>query len=358
VLHPSHCNTHVPAMPPRTALATPLRAWNCPQCATRAFASTAQRPAVGPEHPYYLHVPIPPQQDAPRRPPVKGSLPVPRDVFEGARGRDKATEEWVHQHTQPRQRATPVKPGSREEWMRKISDQRRRNLREGLASLRVRKTQDQQRRDARTAQRQAERAEQLSAPIQEHDRLTAPSHGLNLAHPPDAPYNVKIAPTVPPPAVLAAHHARKTALVRAHAEAKASARLAHLQTLYTNAQTFIVATSQLDAAIEEEFGTEQNPRRFHAPNDTFRGAHPAENENSVWSYGKPESVQDMLRRANGQTSQNAFADAAAQDRMSVNAKRVGRIAEVLTGGKMGVKDEGRVVRGGEKETWSIENRHC
>nr|POE77624.1 hypothetical protein CFP56_09271 [Quercus suber] len=127
-------------MPPRTALSTPLRAWRCPQCTLRSFTTSSLRSAVGPEHPQYIDVPQPPQPNVPYLPVVKGRLPVPRDVFAHAKKQDKASDAWIDRATKAPRQAVRTKPGSREEWKAKISAQRRQNLREGLKSLRERKT--------------------------------------------------------------------------------------------------------------------------------------------------------------------------------------------------------------------------
>ncbi|KAI7591103.1 hypothetical protein KC316_g3044 [Hortaea werneckii] len=318
-------------MPPRTALSTPLRGWRCPQCAHRSFSSSPKILAVGPEHPRYIDVPEPPQQTVPDRKFVKGRLPVPRDVFSGARGQDKASEEWLHDHTQPPKERS-VEKGSREEWKHKMSDMRRRNLREGLTSLRARKDREQRLRSERSTENQRKREALLNRPEREDERLTTPSTGLdpNLLrqHTPSA-------------AELAPIRAAKQANLQAHTTAKRAERLDHLHTLYLNAKTFIVTPQQLDQAVDEAFGTVEDPVRFdgdqqYSPTAFYNNSMKNAQSQSVWAQGKPERVQDMLNRANGQGGKTAMESAGGL--ASVNKDRVRRIGEVLTGGKMEKED--------------------
>ncbi|KAK4547134.1 hypothetical protein LTR36_001355 [Oleoguttula mirabilis] len=319
-------------MPPHTALSTPLRAWRCPQCTVRSFSSTPRTQQVGPEHPRYIDIPEPPQQTVPDRKFIKGRLPVPRDVFSGADGDKKATDEWLEPHTRsPKHEVTPPQ-GSREEWKHKMSDMRRRNLREGIASLRVRKTRVEKRMSEQGAKNKAEREELLNRPEREDERLTAPSHGLDL----DYLYTVNLADHALHDPTRAARLAFKTEKVAAHAQKKRDERLDSLHTLYLNARSFIVTPQQLDAAVDDAFGTPEAPHTFGDQSGTYGDA---ENAASVWAFGRPERVQDILNRANRQGSRSAMDGAGGFS--GVNKERIQRIAETLTGGKMGESEEAR-----------------
>ena len=125
-------------MPPHTPLATTLRAWRCPQCTRRAFSTSRRSRAIGPEHPQYMPVPEAPQQTVPYHPPVKGSLPVPRNILAGARRKDKSSDEWIADATKRPAKDIKHAAGSREEWKIKMTESRRRNLREGIKSLKAR----------------------------------------------------------------------------------------------------------------------------------------------------------------------------------------------------------------------------
>lgn len=315
--------SHLPIMPPRTGLATPLRAWTCPQCTIRTFASTAKQQQVGPEHPQYIPIPEPPQQTTPSRPFIKGRLPVPRDVFSGAEGKDKSSDEWLKKHTRSPRKPSQAKENSRDQWKDKMSEMRRQNLREGLVSLRVRKDRVERQLAQRAARNKAEREEMLNRPEREDERLTAPSHGLDLE-------TLYKGPLSDPTREERLKHMR--ANIAQQAELKKAERLDHLHTLYLNARSFIVTPQQLDAAVDEAFGTPENPV-------TFGAGFGEEHGTSVWSSGRPERVQDLLDRANKQVSKSAFDNS--KGTIGINRERIARIAEVLTGGKM---DDGENVR--------------
>ncbi|KXT11485.1 hypothetical protein AC579_2411 [Pseudocercospora musae] len=272
--------------------------------------------AVGPEHPRYVEVPEPPQQQIPYLQPIKGVLPVPRDVFRGSRASDEAVELSTKSSTKPK-----VHPkGSREEWKAKMSEIRRQNLREGVSSLRARHQRETSQMEARSAAKRADRERRLLAPEREDQRLTAPSNNLDL----DALFNKPI-----PDPTREARLERKRANVAARALEKQEERMDSLHTLYMNARDFIVTPEQLDKAVDEAFGTPENPVKFgqsYGPWDVeSRGK-------SVWTLGKPISVQDMLNRANQTPSSRAVEDASGTS--AIKRERIRRIAETLTGGKM------------------------
>lgn len=307
---------HPLTMPPRTALSTPLRAWKCPSCCQRTFTNSAVRAAVGPEHPRYINVPEPPQQNAPQKKWMKGVLPVPRDVFGRKRGRDTTSEEALAKTTKTAERKSDVEDGSREAWKIKMAEQRKRNLREGTAELKIRSEKTKRRMESSQAERYRQHEELVSRPEREDERLTAPSHGLDL----DALYHGR----VPDPSRdlrIALKRERQAAY---EANSKAG-RLDSIHTLYTHARKFIVSPQQLDSAVEDAFGTDENPV-------TFGMYGQGEDNVSIWAEGKPESVQSMLDRANRARSSKAIQNSGGY--IAINQDRVRRIAEALTGGKM------------------------
>ena len=296
-------------MPPRTALLTPLRAWRCPQC--RAFATLPSRRALGPEHPRFIEVPEPPQQSAPYLPFIKGRLPVPRDVLRGDKGKDRAADEEIAKAAPAPKSQFQHPQGSREAWKQKLSESRRQNLREGLKALRARTNTANRRRTELTTQRQAEREEVLHRPEREDERLTAPSHGLDLQ---------KLMHGAPPDPNRKKRLKIKARNVAQHNAKERAQRQNHLHNLYMQARTFIVTPQQLDQAVDEAFGTAENPVAFNSGT-------------SMWNYGKPDSLQDMLNRAN-QTGGRGALESAGNRGSSVQSERMRRIAEALTGGKM------------------------
>lgn len=302
-------------MPPHTALSTPLRAWKCSSCIQRAFTTSAVRAAVGPEHPRYIDFPEPPQQNAPQSKWMKGILPVPRDVFTGKGSRGLDNDEVLESSTKTAERHGDAHAGSREAWKIKMAEQRKRNLKEGVRELKSRQIRTKRRLETSQAQKYREHEEAVSRPEREDERLTAPSNGLDL----DALYHG----SVPDPSRelrLASKRARQATF-----EADRTAdRLDSVHTLYSHARKFIVTPQQLDTAVDDAFGTNENPTTF--------GPGHGEEGTSVWADGKPHSVQDMLNSANRARSQKALANTGGY--IAINQERVQRIAEALTGGKM------------------------
>ncbi|KAM0702341.1 hypothetical protein Q7P35_011251 [Cladosporium inversicolor] len=302
-------------MPPHTALATPLRAWKCSSCIQRTFSTSTARAAVGPEHPQYITFPEPPQQNAPQTKWMKGILPVPRDVFSGKGTRGLDNDEILDQSTKTAERHGEAKAGSREAWKIKLAEQRKQNLREGVRELKSRQLKTKRRMEAQQAQKYREHEDLVSRPEREDERLTAPSNGLDL----DALYHGR----VPDPSrgLRLASKRERTAEFEA---SRTADRLDSVHTLYSHARKFIVSPQQLDAAVEEAFGTNENPATF--------GPGHGEEGTSIWHDGKPHSVQDMLNSANRARSQKALHNTGGY--IAINQERVQRIAEALTGGKM------------------------
>ncbi|KAK4555138.1 hypothetical protein LTR86_007904 [Recurvomyces mirabilis] len=303
-------------MPPRIASS----AFRCPHC--RTFTTTSRQAQLGPEHPSYIAIPTPPQQNLPYHPFIKGRLPVPRDVFAGAEGRDKASDDFLDPATKAPSRATHAKPGSREEWKGKMSEMRRRNLREGLVSLKARKGRVEEGRRVRTERNAKERQEAVMKPERPDDLLTTPSHGLDLAAPTSAfeGPGIRLDPSRSIRLATSREtHSATTALAR-------STRATHLNTLLSHARTFIVTPAQLDAAVEEAFGSEARPTVFKSN----LGA-ADERAVSVWEAGLPDRVQDLLNREMGVGGRTAMEVAGGN--VGRAEERVGRLVEVVTGGK-------------------------
>lgn len=256
---------------------------------------------------------------------------MPRDVFEGAKGKDRADDEEIAKATAIRSRDVKHAIGSREAWKEKMAEARRQNLREGLKSLRYRKTRTESRMRERSLANQASREEALHRPEREDERLTTPSTGL------DVQKLLHGGLEDPTREARLAQKARNLELVTS---AKRANRMDQLHTLYMNARSFIVTPTQLDAAIDEEFGTADNPRQF-GDLQNYSSLHNSETGRwssqvtSMWAYGRPASVQDMLDKSNGKARGVTTALGLAEGQQGkVVEERVRRIAEKLTGGKM------------------------
>lgn len=190
-------------------------------------------------------------------------------------------------------------------------------MREGIQALRERRVKTDTYLAAKGRRRQQEREALLHTPEREDERLTNPTIDLELQQ-------LLQSATVEDPdreARLAAKRQRVAEKDAARKEDRAAA----LHNLYINARNFITTEAQLNQAIDAEFGTATNPRVF----DSSRPNTP-----SVWAYGKPDTVQDMLNRANGRGGRGgALASSLKGRSSSLTKERVSKIAEELTGGR-------------------------
>jgi hypothetical protein len=187
---------------------------------------------------------------------------------------------------------------------------RRTNLREGILDLHKRKV----RQDIIIANvskgRRRERERQLHAPQREDERLTSPTITAAMSQLQSGP--------VPDPD-REARVAEKAARVQAKEAARAEERRNALHTLYMHAREFITTEEELDMEIEKIFG-EQPFGKDKVGKD------------NVWeAYGAPPTVQDMLSMVNN-TQKSAIQYHAGP--AAITGKRIKRIAEELTGGKM------------------------
>lgn len=187
-----------------------------------------------------------------------------------------------------------------------MAETRRSNLRESLVELRTRHF-DRERRVSRISERktQANQARML-APQREDERLTSPTvtaavKQLQIGAVPDPGREQRIA--------------EKKERVAAKEAIREELRKDALHTLYMHAREFIVTESQLDAEIEKIF-TES----------------PFGTKDNIWdAYNAPETIQDMLLSVNN--TQKLAIDYHSGP-APLTGKRLKKIAEELTGGKM------------------------
>ena len=201
-------------------------------------------------------------------------------------------------------------------WKERMAESRRKNLREGLQALKERRVKTDAYLAQKGRRRQEEREAMLHRPERQDERLTNPTVDVELlqllktAAVPDAGREARLAE-------MSQRVAQKDA---ARKEDRADA----LHHLYVNARTFIINETQLNQAIDSEFGTSEQPRIF----DSTR-----ENVPSVWAYGKPDTVQDMLNRASGRGGRGALGSSNRGRSSSLTKERITRIADELTGGR-------------------------
>ena len=305
-------------MPPKMARSLTISTWQCPSCLYKRMLSTSGSAAsrIRPESPRYIDVPEPRQQSIPDKPRVKGILPVPRNIFGGrgrGRGLDRASPENIARRIPLSSKESTKAPSEDPSiaWKQRMADMRRKNLKEGLEVLRDRKIAHQQTSARRARRNQIERETLLSRPELEDERLTNPSV--------DAAFQKYMEERLPDP-----HRELRLQEKRDRVEMKEStrkdARQDALHTLYMQARTFITTDAQLDEAITEAFGIPGEPKAF----ESFKA--------SKWAEGPPMTIQDMLNRANRTGPSAAYDTTPNYDELT--KKRVKRIAEALTGGRM------------------------
>ena len=272
----------------------------------RSFSTSNSLSAIGPVSPKFIDVPIAPQPQAGQKLDIKGTLPPPRNLFP-ARALRKTSKKYLDAVTkEPKHQSEPS--NEYVAWKRRLAASRRTNLREGLVELYKRKKDHDGAVAVRSKAKQEDRQRRLQAPQREDERLTDPTikeanRILQSGPIPDPNRDARIA--------------EKAARVQAKEAAREEQRRDALHTLYMQARSFITTEEQLDAKIEE----------------VFKEAREGESD-SIWdasSPGAPPTVLDMLSDFNNtQKTATRFHAGPAQ----ITGKRIKKIAEELTGGKM------------------------
>lgn len=282
------------------------RSYRAATSQVRSF-SVSSKLRVGPESPNYIEIPQTLQPDLPAKPRVKGTLPVPREIFP-ARRPDKATSAYIAAATLEPSKAKTIRKGDPNaetiEWKRKMAASRRKNLEEGLVELYERKKTTDAAMTRISAAKQARRERVLRQPQREDERLTSPtvlpaltaSSGIL----PDPDRDARIA------------ESRERVLEKQLQ--KSAHRLDKLHTLYMNARNFITTEEQLAQEIEAKF-REDGGQEWQS--DSGVG-------NNVWAKGAPPTIQDIVKN---QTKDELGRWRIEQDRMD-------KVVEEMTGGKL------------------------
>ncbi|KAK4692858.1 hypothetical protein P7C71_g4425, partial [Lecanoromycetidae sp. Uapishka_2] len=300
-----------------------LRQQQCPNLSSpRRFSTpSAFKAQIPPESPKFIEIPRPVQPYQLRPVHMKGVLPIHRPIFK-RRSRpqdtDKASSQYLAGVTpEPIEDKTRrVEPndsrtGEVLSWKSRQAEARRRNLRESLAELSIRKQRTDRRLHALKEKRQAERNNLLGAPEREDERLTNPS--VLQSERPIGHHSL-------PDPNREARLARKRDNVAKIEAMRQENRRNALHTLYVNAGDFITTGAQLDATIDKVF---DDLDQFK--NDATPGL-------NIWNLGYPETVQQLLAKANHVPGRKAVDSA--EGSAGVTRERMKRIAEELTGGKM------------------------
>merc|ERR1712093_459393 len=253
----------------------------------RSFSTSSSLASIGPENPKFIEIPVPPQHQALPKIDVKGTLPPPRNIFPNRAG-DKTSSEYLAAVT-PEPLSQTAPHNDFVAWKRRMAENRRTNLREGLVELHKRKTLQDKMVAARSKNRSIAREKALHAPQREDERLTNPTiTQMNRT--------LQSGP-VPDP-----DRAARVAEKKARGEAIALAK----------------EEQRRDAEIEKIFV--EDPHASGNLND------------NIWSVkGAPPSVLTMLSAVNN--TQKKAIDFH-RGPAALTGRRMKKIAEELTGGTM------------------------
>lgn len=274
---------------------------------TRGFTSSSFL-RVGPESPNYVEIPQSLQPDLGPKRRVKGTLPVPRELFP-ARRADKPSEEYLAAATTPPSKRGDIDTSDphAEHIFRKreMAEMRRRNLRQGLVELHRRKQATEKAMEKRSREKGARQQQLMSQPEREDERLTRPSVPQAMIP--------KKTPVLPDPDRKERLEASRKRLEAIQAK-KETRRRDSLHTLYMNARTFITTEEQLAAEIDRVF-PEGNNAEWRS--DEHGGG-------NIWNRGAPPAVQSLVNDVKKGESV----------RWDVIQGRLKKLGEEITGGKM------------------------
>jgi hypothetical protein len=197
-------------------------------------------------------------------------------------------------------------------WQQRMAENRRVNLQQGMSELLQRKKVSDKAMNMRSSAKSAVHEQLSTQPDRLDETLTRPSIHNSVAR------ILSNDPTLTP-----SRSSRSTPDRYLAREARKSAeRKTLIHSLYTHARSFIVTEEQMNDALEKAFGTDENPVFWNG------------NGNSIWSTGKePAGTQDMLNRDRVAQSGRG----SAREVESVAQKRMRRIAEEFTGGRIVVQ---------------------
>ncbi|KAH8600983.1 hypothetical protein B0O99DRAFT_610028 [Bisporella sp. PMI_857] len=280
----------------------------------RKFSTSSPLASIGPESPKFINIPLPPQRYATGARDIKGKLPPPREIFH-RRGPTK-NGRTLKKHLalailEPSEKnQISASKDERTKWKRRMAASRRENLREGIVALHQRKLNQEAAIATRSQRKQKERNERAYAPQREDERLTNPTIL-------EAVRQLQQGPVADPQREI--RIVEKKERVKAKELALADVRRDALHTLYMNARSFIVSEEQLNTEVDKIF----------VPTVGTGG-----DKGNVWdAFGQQETVQDMLSVVNN-TQKGAVENASANRPAILTGKRLKRIAEELTGGKL------------------------
>ncbi|KAI1459869.1 hypothetical protein F4805DRAFT_34255 [Annulohypoxylon moriforme] len=286
----------------------------------RLFSSSASTPQrIPPESPLFINIPNPPQDQSIEAlrdlKPIKGHLPIPRQIFKDRDSHLKPTRKWLAKAApSPTSARSQLPPRSEvQAWKRRMAATRRENMRVGIRALYKRKQLFDQRRAEKQAAKIAENQAAAIAPEREDDRLTRASINASTLQTAVMPDPLRFERAL-------ASRERTNALLAAKSERRRDA----IQELYMKARSFIVTESDLEAEVNKLFAPDYwKNMGLSASGFEVR---------NIWDLnGKPPTVSDMLNEVS-RTSSTAVKSFETEKTRTL--KRQKEVAEELTGGKL------------------------
>lgn len=308
------------SLPSTWSCVRPAAARCVPSATRAAFSTTAPsrsnsnggRGRVPPESPSFIRLPKVPQSTESKPERVRGTLPVPREVFSRADGDRKVRPEYMEQ-TAPRRTRERTVDNESQRWKKSMADSRRQNLEEGLQSLWERRETKEARRAEKLRRQQEAFRRAQEAPERRVDLM---ARGTIL----ESIHDTSVAPD--PERFEKAERGRANVL--AQAGARREARRDALMELYINASDFIVTEAELKEEVEKVFSEDY----FTKQSKQYRPGATA----NVWGIeGKPPGIASMLENLTRTSTNLARANESEFDH---SVKRTKRISEEFTGGKM------------------------
>lgn len=269
---------------------------------------------LGPESPNFIEIPQPPQTSAVPRRRIRGVLPVPRNIFPKGNA-ENVTPSYIEETTpEPKSQAASDSISSeRVLWKERLAIARRRNLRQGILELKRRAIKTRRRWQGVQRKTRAERVTLLNKPESADERLTGPTamHAARslLRRTPE------LSNTGEQWRISKLQTSSEAVTEQKARESKN--RIEDIRTLYINATHFITDMSQLNSAIDEAFGSPDNPITFgkaKGPN--------------IWFEGELISIQDRL---NEKYNIGTTSIGPGETRAKLAEQRLNKIANVLLG---------------------------
>ncbi|KAG8533195.1 uncharacterized protein KY384_001978 [Bacidia gigantensis] len=284
---------------------------------SQAPAAASSRSTIPPESPKFISIPRPVQPPPSYKHWIKGTLPVPRQIFR-PNDPDKTTAPYLASLTpEPRSRTLQkTHPPQTKDFMSyksRQSERRRQNIRESLIELRFRKDATERRMLASSSRTQAYNLAARDAPERDDERLTMPT-----IIPSEVPKKQVLLPDPQREERLAT----KAGNVVYQKEAQEEERKDMLHKLYVSSGKFVTTVEQLDKLITDVFDDE-----MAFANDNSKGA-------NIWHLGLPDSTEQLLRTS-GQgrrARSNKAVDGSVRDQLT--DERTKQLGDELTGGKV------------------------